>query len=277
MALETASFINGLVTSNPLDTDSESQGSGHLRLIKAVLLATFPNLTGAMTVPQALLNSLVAGNGTAVRFNGAVPVGSMHWFPQAPSSSIMASGGTAAGTEQFLECDGSSYPTSKFPDLAASGMVVITGSNFAMPQMNDTGRFLRARTSLVAAGTSQANQTASHTHANSLTDPGHTHVNTLSDPGHAHTITDPGHTHSIPNLWSNTSPTVQVQAGGGTPLSFQTVTGSNTTGISINSHTTGVTITNVSATTGISINNAAAGSGTETRPEALVAVCCLKT
>jgi microcystin-dependent protein len=35
----------------------------------------------------------------------------------------------------------------------------------------------------------------SHTHANSLSDPGHAHG--VTDPGHNHTVTDPGHAHGI--------------------------------------------------------------------------------
>jgi hypothetical protein len=45
MALETGTFISDLVVTNPPDTDPRSQGAGHLRLIKAVLLNTFP-ITG---------------------------------------------------------------------------------------------------------------------------------------------------------------------------------------------------------------------------------------
>lgn len=43
MALESASFISGLVDTNPTGTDAISQGDDHLRLIKSVLQGTFPN------------------------------------------------------------------------------------------------------------------------------------------------------------------------------------------------------------------------------------------
>ncbi len=48
MALETATHINGLNSSNPVSTDAISASEDHLRLIKATLLATFPNIAGAM-------------------------------------------------------------------------------------------------------------------------------------------------------------------------------------------------------------------------------------
>lgn len=57
MALETATYLNGLVATNPTSTDGMQQGDDHLRLIKAVLLATFPNLTGPVTSTQTALNT----------------------------------------------------------------------------------------------------------------------------------------------------------------------------------------------------------------------------
>jgi len=58
MALETATFINGLVATNPVSTDGLAQADDHLRLIKATIKATFPNITGAVTVTQADLNAV---------------------------------------------------------------------------------------------------------------------------------------------------------------------------------------------------------------------------
>lgn len=60
MALETATYISGLVAANPLSTDPKSQGDDHLRLIKSVLLNTLPNITGAVTATHTELN-YVAG------------------------------------------------------------------------------------------------------------------------------------------------------------------------------------------------------------------------
>lgn len=61
MGLETGSFISALVSTNPVGaTDPKSQGDDHLRFIKAKLLETFPNITGAVTVTHTELN-LLAG------------------------------------------------------------------------------------------------------------------------------------------------------------------------------------------------------------------------
>jgi hypothetical protein len=57
MALETATYISGLNSSNPTSSDVQSQGDDHLRLIKSTILATFPNITGAVTPTHTNLNN----------------------------------------------------------------------------------------------------------------------------------------------------------------------------------------------------------------------------
>ena len=48
MALESATYISGLVSTNPSGSDSISQGDDHLRLIKSVLKNTLPNADEAI-------------------------------------------------------------------------------------------------------------------------------------------------------------------------------------------------------------------------------------
>ena len=66
MGLEAATYINGLVATNPAAGDQKSQGDDHIRLIKAVLQATFPNLTGAVNPTQTEINFL-AGVTSAIQ------------------------------------------------------------------------------------------------------------------------------------------------------------------------------------------------------------------
>lgn len=61
MALETGTYISDLVATNPAAGDSKSQGDDHLRLVKAAVKATFPNLTGAMTQTQNTINNTLSG------------------------------------------------------------------------------------------------------------------------------------------------------------------------------------------------------------------------
>lgn len=57
MALETATYISQLVTTNPAHTDGLNQADSHLRLLKTVLQATLPNITGAVTASHTDLNT----------------------------------------------------------------------------------------------------------------------------------------------------------------------------------------------------------------------------
>lgn len=60
MGLETGTYISDLNPNNPVNaTDGVGEGDDHLRLIKSLLLNTFPNITGAVNASQAELNHLV--------------------------------------------------------------------------------------------------------------------------------------------------------------------------------------------------------------------------
>lgn len=60
MGLESGTYISDLNANNPVNaTDVVGEGDDHLRLIKATLLNTFPNVTGAVTLSHAQLNQAV--------------------------------------------------------------------------------------------------------------------------------------------------------------------------------------------------------------------------
>lgn len=59
MALESATYIDDLVASNPVGgTDDYATADDHLRLIKSVLQNSFPNISGAMNASDVELNTL---------------------------------------------------------------------------------------------------------------------------------------------------------------------------------------------------------------------------
>lgn len=63
MALESpVNYISDLVATNPTATDTIKQGDDHIRNIKAAVKATFPNLTGPVTMTQAQLNTAAASS-----------------------------------------------------------------------------------------------------------------------------------------------------------------------------------------------------------------------
>lgn len=314
MPVETATFVTTLNSSNPPASDPLSQADDHLRLLKAVLLATFPNLNAAVTATPTQLNQLVArtlglADGTAtapsayfdsevtlglyrasaghmaisqgkrLTGNGALTCGQYAFFPKAPSA--FSSAGVPGTNTEWLECDGSVYNFSDFPDLAAF-LVGTYGGNgtttFGVPNAKDTGRFLRSRTASLTVGTAQANITASHTHTASGT--------TASNGAHVHTVTDVGHTHLLINTdtsgglssLTNSNQILQNALAGGAVSSYN-LSGSATAATIGKSSTssTGVSVDSGGAHTHtISLTTDASG-GAETRPEALAAILCIKT
>ena len=64
MGLETGDFIDDLDLTNPITaTDPVTEGAAHLRLVKKVLLQSFPNIDAAVTATPAELNDLVTASG----------------------------------------------------------------------------------------------------------------------------------------------------------------------------------------------------------------------
>jgi microcystin-dependent protein len=75
MSLESASYIHQLDPANPAASDRLQQGDDHIRMVKAALKATFPNITGPVNATQAALNGLAAGQvpfGVITLFYGTV-------------------------------------------------------------------------------------------------------------------------------------------------------------------------------------------------------------
>jgi hypothetical protein len=56
VTVESATYIDDLVATNPDGADPKSEGDNHLRLIKSVLLASFPNVGGAVSATHTELN-----------------------------------------------------------------------------------------------------------------------------------------------------------------------------------------------------------------------------
>lgn len=71
MALESSTYINGLVATNPTGSDNISQGDNHIRLIKETIKATFPNIAGAVSDTHTAINSAVTAANAATNANTA--------------------------------------------------------------------------------------------------------------------------------------------------------------------------------------------------------------
>ena len=69
MALESTTYIDGLVITNPTGTDPRSEGDDHIRLVKSTIRSTFPNVSGAMTATHTELNLIDGYTGTTAELN----------------------------------------------------------------------------------------------------------------------------------------------------------------------------------------------------------------
>lgn len=58
MTTEAATYISDLDSTNPAGSQGAGFGDDHLRLLKAVLQSTFPNITGEVTMTEAQINSI---------------------------------------------------------------------------------------------------------------------------------------------------------------------------------------------------------------------------
>ena len=69
MGLETATYVDGLNTSNPAATDGLAQADDHIRLIKSTIKNTFPNIDAPVTADPTELNILDGATVTTAEVN----------------------------------------------------------------------------------------------------------------------------------------------------------------------------------------------------------------
>jgi len=74
MGLESATYIEGLVASNPEGDDPKSQGDDHIRLIKSALQASFPDTTGPWNTTSKITAGPATESGDLMQLGQATPV-----------------------------------------------------------------------------------------------------------------------------------------------------------------------------------------------------------
>ena len=142
MALESATYINGLVATNPVSTDGLAQADDHLRLIKATIKATFPNITGAVTVTHTDLNTVTTPafpSGTRMLFQQtAAPTG---WTKDTANDdkALRVVSGTvgSGGTNAFSTLDATAVGTVSSSISGSTASHILTVSQ--MPAHNHSG------------------------------------------------------------------------------------------------------------------------------------------
>jgi microcystin-dependent protein len=104
MGLETTvNFISDLNPLNPADGDLAKDGDNHIRLIKAAVKQTFPNITGAVTASHADLNTRLFPTGGIIFWSGSIGSIPLGW--------LLCDGtnGTPDLRDRFVVGAGSSY------------------------------------------------------------------------------------------------------------------------------------------------------------------------
>jgi microcystin-dependent protein len=150
MALETANYISGLVSTNPTSTDTVSQADDHIRLIKKVLKDTFPNINAPVTATPAQLNS-------------AVPTGFIG----------MWSGSLATIPTGWALCDGSGgRPDLRDRFIVGAGSTYSIGATGGANSVSLTEANIPSHTHSFS-GSGSSSEAGSHSHT--INDPGHTH------------------------------------------------------------------------------------------------------
>lgn len=135
MSLESATYINQLVRTNPNGADPKGQGDDHLRMIKGALLNTFPNINGPVTVHQDELNALAYG--TALLKTGMILLWS-GTIATIPTGWALCNGtnGTPNLGDRFVVGAGGTYAIGSFGGSQGHDHIVtVQGTGLTVDQM----------------------------------------------------------------------------------------------------------------------------------------------
>lgn len=217
MPLESATYISDLNSSFPLSTDTVSQSDDHLRLIKAAIKATFPNVNSPVTATPSSLNSPIPA-GLIAMWSGlisAVPTGwglcdGTSGTPNLRDRFIVGAGTTYAvgdtggslvsgsgGAHTHTEATAGSHSHTSLTGATALTEAQLpahshTWSGTATAEDNN----YTAGTKYLKEGSTVAN--SSFTETTSIVGSGEAHTHSIStEAAHSHTINSVGdHTHS---------------------------------------------------------------------------------
>lgn len=132
MTVETASYIDELNATLPNSADGAGEGDDHLRLIKTVLLTTFPNVSGAVSATDAEMNYLdITTLGTAAASKALVPNGSGQINANAitwTDLGVVTTADINGGTLDAVPIGGTTPAAGAFTTLTASGAQTLTGA-----------------------------------------------------------------------------------------------------------------------------------------------------
>ena len=213
MPLESATYIDGLVTTNPAASDAISTADDHLRLIKSAIKATFPNITGPLTLSQAQIAPLASPEFTGI--------------PKAPTAALGTNTTQLASTAFVQAALATVYPI---------GSIYINATNGTNPaSLLGFGTWVAFGAGRVPVGFNAGDplfDTAEETGGSKdAIVVSHNHTATSTS-----TVTDPGHRHDV--ILSEDGLSDTAAHGNGSSVLRDGITSTNTTGITVATTTT---------------------------------------
>lgn len=164
MALEVATYLDGLVATNPAGSDPLAQADDHIRLIKSVLKNTFPNITGQVTATQGDLNN-------ALPKTGGTMTGALVLSTSSPSTALEAASkgyvdGKVAASTSGLSDPGSNGMLARTASGATAARTLTAGTGISI----SNGNGLSGNPTISNTGVTSVNgQTGAVTVANGVT------------------------------------------------------------------------------------------------------------
>lgn len=289
MPLETATYINDLVTSNPAASDGLNQADDHMRLIKSVLKNTFPGASAPLTATSGPGGSLGATLGVSFAFSQEPAIGFYHFgtgtigytgtlLGAVPIGGLMDFAGTTAPAG-YLPCDGQAVSRITYAALwSAIGTTWGAGdgsTTFNLPLLQ--ARFRRHRDSGLLAGPvgnlqSPVNLTHTHGVAGNTGTEGASHSHSFS--GTTSSMNrNQTHTHQSDG-WDGGS----LSGGGGVGGAFVPLDRTTSAANTDHEHTfSGTTGTESAAHAHFfSVTSAASGDANESRPYSATVLTCIR-
>jgi len=120
-------YIDDLDNTYPASGDTRTEGDDHIRNIKTALLASFPNITGAVSATQVELNILDGYTGTTAELN---------YLDQTAAGTITADEAVVADGSGNIDCNNSNFTNVDIDSGAIDGVTI--GANSA-PTVTNLG------------------------------------------------------------------------------------------------------------------------------------------
>ena len=185
MGLESGTYINELVASNPAGSDGKNAGDDHIRLIKSTLLATFANFTGAEVAAREsdlVQCSFGVGSDPTVSDDNTAGYAIGSVWVNTSSGDVFICAAASTGAANWIQLDNDAvqaFPSGTvmlfYQNSAPTGWTKQTSSSYNDKAVITTTGNASIYTSGTAASTffsSSARSTSTHA--------GHTHGDTFS-------------------------------------------------------------------------------------------------